>query len=377
MRPFLALSLLLLLPFIAAGSGRCDYSARALVRYARGFQIEYHPGYKIITTAASAYERKLDRVTSVNVLVPRHCPAPPLTGSLAGARIVHTPVRRLATTNDGDVAMLRMLGLTDVVVGIAGRPPYPEIAARARRGLVRPIGYSAFVNLEQVLDAAPELLAVVSQSRGQQVRIDEAAGLGIAVLPNHAWLEATPLGFAEWIKALAVFFDQEAAAERVFNTIVGEYKAAAMRANTLPRRITAVFATPTPSGNWTVDRNGKGARLIEDAGALNLMRDNGPVHYVRIAEERMFQAAREAEFWISDDHGEAWDLVLNRPPFARVAAGRVYDPFRPLAETGRQDYYASGLARPDLLLKDLQSIFYPALQPDHRPVYFRKRPARD
>ena len=316
MHPFLTIFFLSLLPFIAAGRGRCDDLLRVQVRYARGFRVEYHPGYKVITTIAFARERKLDRVTSVNVLLPRDCPEPPLTGPLSGARIVRTPIRRLATTNDGDVAMLRMLGLTDAVVGIAGEPPYPELAIRVRQGLVRPIGYSAAVNLEQVINAAPELLAVISQSSGQQARLDEAAGLGIAVLPNHAWLEATPLGFAEWIKALAVFFDQEAAAERIFNSIAGEYHAVAMRAKALPRRVTAVFATPTPSGNWTVDRNGKGARLIEDAGALNLMRDNGPVHYVRIAEERIFQAARGAEFWISDDHGEAWNLVLNRPPLA-------------------------------------------------------------
>ena len=59
-------------------------------------------------------------------------------------------------------------------------------------------------------------------------------GAGIPVVANTEWLERTALGRAEWLKYMAIFLNEERAAQRLFGEMKGRYRALSARANGQP-----------------------------------------------------------------------------------------------------------------------------------------------
>ncbi|MFT5970318.1 MAG: iron complex transport system substrate-binding protein, partial [Flavobacteriales bacterium] len=52
--------------------------------------------------------------------------------------------------------------------------------------------------------------------------------------------------------------------------------------------------------------------------------------------------------------------------------GNVFSPIKRSLETGGNDYWESGMAQPDLLLKDMISIFHPEVLPNHELIYYQR-----
>ena len=76
------------------------------------------------------------------VLVPRGQEPPPLTGDLAGASLIRTPVHRIAVNDHPHEAMLRAIGVEDRIVAVGGHNSYDDDLRRmARAGEIQQIGY--------------------------------------------------------------------------------------------------------------------------------------------------------------------------------------------------------------------------------------------
>ena len=103
-------------------------------------------------------------------------------------------------------------------------------------------------------------------------------------------------------------------------------------------------------------------------------KDDGPTHAVGMNNERLLELGKDADFWIVNSiNDESWPTIEYLKSFKAYRNGQVYHyQKRTRYEHNAYDWYETPEVRPDLVLEDLVSIFYPHLLPDHTPIYFEK-----
>jgi len=198
-----------------------------------------------------------------------------------------------------------------------------------------------------------------------------------AIVHNSDWVESSPLGRAEWVKFISLFFNREAEAEAWYEQVRADYLAVRDR---------AAGAAPRPTVHtglvwgdvWLAAGGGSYvARLLADAGADYVWADDASVGSLEHDLETQLAQAGEAEFWL---HSAQWwasaaDALAEDARYGEFAAlerGNLWNPSRRISASGANDFYEQGAVRPDLVLADLAAIFHPQLMPEHQFVFYQR-----
>lgn len=345
---------------------------RAVVSYAAGFSIEYRPGYKVLGVGSPWPGAKSG---FTYVLYRRGDPRP---AGVAADGFFETPLRRVITFSTTYIPQIAALGEADSIVGVdsASFVSTPELRARIESGATVETTRNWSPNLELMISLAPD--AVFTYGMGNEwdahSKMEEA---GLPVVVSGDWNEASPLARAEWLKFIAAFYDKEAFASSRFDSIVREYervRALAAAAKERPR----VLADGPFQGSWTVP-GGKSymARYIADAGGIYLWAEDGGTGGLALSSEKVYERALGADIWLNPSIAvrSRADLAALDPRFAALpllARGGVWNDTRRLGPGGGDDYFESGIMRPDLVLIDLVKIFHPGLLGDRPFTYYLK-----
>ena len=117
-------------------------------------------------------------------------------------------------------------------------------------------------------------------------------------------------------------------------------------------------------------------RLLRDAGAEYVCRGEDTDRSRPIGAEAAYVFASRADFWLNPGSANSLaEVAAGNPNFRQVPAfrtGRVYNNNARQTPMGGSDFWESGVAAPDVVLKDLIRIFHPELLPNHEPYYFKK-----
>jgi len=354
---------------------------RATVRYAKGFVLEYHDGYKVLRVL-TPWRGAKEGFTYV--LVPRGGAVPKLSGNEV---IIRTPVRRFVVTSTIYVPYIAMLGLEDTLVGVAkGRMiTTPSIAKRFAEGKIAEIsdgsgGMATNYNMERLLSLQPDLIMLYGTGNPTYDFHEQLHAAGLPFAINAEYMESTPLGGTEWMKFIAAFFDKDAEAEQIFAGIAARYEEEAAKAKSASTRPT-VFRGMDYRGVWFMPGGGSYvAKFYADAGARYLWDDDHSQGSMPLTMEAVMLRARQADFWV--DVGSCGSLVQlagfdERYRLVRAfQTGRVYNNDARMSPGGGNDYWETGIANPDRVLADLISIFHPELKPGYSRVWYRQLPER-
>lgn len=348
------------------------FPQKADVSTSDGFTIEYFDNYKVVTVR-SPYPGAEAEATYL--LVQCGTPAP---DGYETAVTVEVPVASFVAMSTTYLPHLPTLGVTDRLVGLDSLAfaSTPEVRARIDAGEVAEVGFGAEVNVEQVLDLEPDMVMTYASGSADfdaQPKLEEA---GITVVVNSDYLDTNPLGQAEWIKFLAAFFNQEAAAGSWFDGVAAEYEVLAGLAATAEDRPTVFLNTPY-EGTWYM-AGGRSyvAQLLADAGADYVWAEDTSDTTLFLDFETVFDQAQAADYWLNLGFVSSLaDLAATDERFADFGAyqsGQVYNNDARMNEAGGNDYYEGGAANPHLVLADLIKIFHPELLPEHEFVYYRQ-----
>jgi iron complex transport system substrate-binding protein len=275
------------------------------------------------------------------------------------------------------LGFLDRLGVIDKLVGFSNPAIVHNAAIRqaAAAGRLAAIGQGGALRVEKVLALEPELIFTYATGgfRDLHPKLLEA-GLKVAVCGEY--VEPHPLGRAEWIKFIALFFGREKRAARVFAAIEQSYLRLAARARTCGRRPSVITNIPR-QGHWGVSGgNSFISRFISDAGGDYVWKDIKQSGAVPMAIETVFDRGRTAEFWLNTGTWHNLAEARRADPrflaFKALQTGRLYNNDRRVNAAGGNDFWESGIIRPDLILADLIYIFHPELLPGHQLVYYRK-----
>lgn len=372
-------------PGASASSSPVDTRDRnqnqATVRYAKHFVLEYHQGYKVLRVLSPWRGAKTG---FTYVLVPRGASVPKTE---SGAMVIPTPVRRFVVTSTVYIPYLSMLGLEDTLVGVAqgSKITTPSVAKRYAEGEIVEIGNGAkgmvrSLNMERLISLQPDLVMLYGTGDPTYDFHEQLFAAGIPFTINAEYMESSPLGAAEWIKFAAAFFDKDAEAEEVFAGIAARYEQEAARARSVETRPT-VFSGIDYHGVWYMPGGDSyPAQFATDAGARYLWDDDHSQGDMTLTMEAVMLRARQADFWMDVfDCRSLAELAAIDDRYRLVRAFQekhVYNNDLRINAAGGNDFWETGIARPDLVLADLIHIFHPELEPGHKFIWYRQLPEK-
>ena len=351
-----------------------DYFPQKLtVEYASGFDVEYHGNYKVITVA-NPWQGAQESFRYV--LVQCGTPAPQ---DVEGT-VIEVPVSNIIAMSTTYLPTLEDLGLIDRLIGLDSYMWTTNTAVRARiaAGDIAEIGFGAAVNVELTLDLDPALVMTYGTGLADLDTHPVLLEAGIPVALNGDFVEQNPLGRAEWMKFIALFFNREADAAAQFDLIAAEYQAVAELTATLAERPSVLLGS-VYNGTWYV-AGGESymAKMLVDAGAAYLWSGEGDVGALPLDFEAVYAVAAEVDIWLNPDNSFWFNVedVLESDPrygdFAPLKRGQLFNNNAKVNENGGNAYYEEGAAHPERVLRDLVKILHPHLLPEHELSFYRQ-----
>lgn len=340
------------------------------IQYATGFKVSVQNGYQFVEVP-KPYQGSEEGFKYL--LVPRGGEIPEHGSDV---QVVEVPLKSIVCTSTTHIPLLDYINETESLVGFTTTDYISSKKMRSRidSGFVTELGIDKEMNIERLLDLDPEAVMAytITGDYGQFRTMNQA---GIPVLINAEYLEKHPLGRAEWIKFMALFFNKSEMADSVFKAIESSYnsmKAKAAKVDSMPTLYSGIVYGDT----WYLP-GGKNhaARLFADAGGNYLWQDS-TTGFLELSFEAVYERAHDADFWIGVASFNSLDEIKQADErYARFNAFKergVYSYNARIGATGGNEYLELGYLRPDLILADLIRIFHPELLPDHE-LYFHER----
>lgn len=343
------------------------------MRFARTFRVVERDGYRVVDLKAvvvnwggnAVGEEQFQRL----VLVPRTAPAPKLTGDLAGATLIRTPVMRIASNTGYHEAMTRVLGINNRLVAVGGIKSWDdELRSRVRAGLVRQIGYGwhSPPELDALLAAKPEVLLMSlgdMANVGAKPRIE---ALGIPVVPIFLDNEPDYMGRVDYVRLVGMLAGREAEADAFVDMVAKNVDALKKAAAGQPTR-TVVSAWFSGGDRWMPTIRNADAKLLRDANGRNPFEgpdDPRKDSFNRVSTEELIARGRDADCWIMrDSHSQPFKEVATLRRFKAYREGCLFAAdgmTKPQADAF--DLYETAVIRPDLVLGDVVRMLHPALR---------------
>ena len=256
------------------------------------------------------------------------------------------------------------------------------IAERVAQGQVAEVGFGAQINIELVLSLQPDLV----MSYGFNPDTDAHPILleaGVFTALDASWREQSPLGRAEWLKFTALFYNREAQASAIYQTIAEEYESARALAAGLPaadQPDVLINAFLGYADAWFIPgQDTYVGQLLRDAGGNLLLSKADSTASQPLSFERVYEAGSGAAVWLVETYGvrsQADLLALDSRfgDFEALQAGDVWNNNRDENANGGSNYYEWGMAHPQLALRDLIAILHPDLLPEHEFAFYQRLP---
>jgi len=340
------------------------------VLYADGFSISVFPSYKHVVV----FDPWQGDTMATYTLYPKGEEKP--DSAPISDFYIPVPIDEIASISSTHIGFLELLGELDKVIGISnsGRIYNEYLTQKDKKGELMEIGRNMGSNLEHILALSPELLMKTGHDniRDADTRIVDA---GIPIAYNIEWMESSLLGRAEWIKYVATFFNKDAMADSLFTGIEQRYLHILNEVKQMGNKPTVVSGNDF-KGTWHMPGgNSYVARMFMDAGGDYHYKSESSKGNIPLSFETVLENMVDADVWIGVHANSLHEIEMMDERYTLFKAfqeGRVYSIRGRVRESGANDYWESGIARPDILLKDLISIMHPELLPEHKLVYFKK-----
>jgi len=342
-----------------------------VLHYAHGFSVSYEGNIKRVVVA-----RPFQGATAgyTYLLVPEGESVPDHNTE---EKVIRIPLKSIVCTSTTHIPLLDYLDESDKLVGF---PTTDYVSSEKTRALidagkVQELGAEKGLNLELLAALKPGMVMgyVTTSDYGQFKKIED---FGIPAVMNAEYLEKHPLGRAEWIKFMALFFNKERQADSVFNAIEKSYLDTRQRADTVRIRPTALSGIVYGDAWFLPGGQNYAATLLHDAGCQYLWENDSTNGFLELSFETVYEKAHDADRWLGPGtFNSLKELETADQRYANFKAFKekqIYSYNARIGAKGGSEFLELGYLRPDIILKDLLAIAHPALIPEHK-LFFHKR----
>ena len=290
--------------------------------------------------------------------------------------VIQIPIEHIVVTSTTHIPALELLGVSHTLMGFPHLDyiSSPKTRERINQGEVLELGQAQALNMELLLQAQPDALITFAVS-GAQSDLMQLRDSGIPVLYNTDWTETHPLGKAEWIKFFGALYNQSERADSLFQRVASNYLKAKQDAGQqkyAPKVLSGALYKDVwylPAGeSWA-------AKFISDAHGQYLFAETAGAGSLQLSIEEVIATGRQANVWVGPgqftSYQELKDANQAYTLFNPFQQQKIYSFSLSKGPTGGVLYFEMAAMRPDLVLKDLISIFHPTALPGHEPIYFK------
>jgi len=346
-------------------------SSRTVLHYAHGFKVAYEGNIKRVVVARP-FQGATAGYTYLLVpegeTVPAHNP---------DEKVIRIPLKSIVCTSTTHIPLLDYLDESAKLVGFPTTDYISSEKTRAQvdAGKVQELGVDKGLNLELLAALKPGMVMgyVTTSDYGQFKKIEE---LGIPSVMNAEYLEKHPLGRAEWIKFMALFFNKEHQADSVFNAIEKSYLDTKQRADTVRTRPTILSGVVYGDAWFLPGGQNYAATLLRDAGCRYLWENDSTNGFLELSFETVYEKAHNADRWIGPgSYNSLKEIETADRRYANFKAfkeKKVYSYNARIGAKGGSEFLELGYLRPDIILKDLLVIAHPSLIPEHK-LFFHEQ----
>ncbi|ELR70123.1 periplasmic binding protein [Fulvivirga imtechensis AK7] len=341
------------------------------IDYATGFNVKYENGYKWVEIPRPYQEAKEGfkyLLVQKGQDIPEHD---------VSVQVISIPLETIICTSTSHIPLLDYLNETEKLIGFPSTQYISSSNARKLidAGKVTELGIDSKMNIEKVIELDAEMVMgySITGDYGQFRKLQQA---GIPVVINAEYIEEHPLGRAEWIKFMALFFNKEKMADSVFNEIKYNYLKLKNATDTISSRPT-VYSGVVYGDAWFLPGGQNNmAKLFKDAGAKYLWSEDNSTGYLEYSFESVYEKAHNADFWVGVASYNSLEEIKQADKrytdFEAFQNGNVYSYNARMGPTGGNEFLELGYLRPDLILEDLIKIFHPELLEDEELYFHRK-----
>lgn len=342
--------------------------------FATNFTVAYFGHYKIVTVERPYPGGRPEKY----VLVQCGTPAPDLGAEFSHAPVISIPVKSLFSGSTSQAPALVSIDGVGALSGVAQENliATPQVVEHLQTSDVVEYAASGVTNIEAVVAARPD---VFMAGGGGEADVQRLAAAGIPIVNFADWLDTSPLGRAEWVKFMGLFFNAEAKANQSFDDVAGKYESAKALVADVPDSDKPLVLSGQAFGGVFFAAGGRSfiAQLIADAGGRYVFADDDSTGSFEIHDpERLMVRAREAKIWIQAamTYRTLTDIAAEDPRLAALPAaqaGQVWIPDALQGPSGGVQFYELGSMQPDMVLMDLISILHPNKTPGYARVFNR------
>ena len=316
--------------------------------------------------------------------------APPLA-SLRSAPVPPLNLPRVAVSSLTNPSSPNQLSERSDSGSLRGTPLSPS---RGRRGENYPtstgfavdVGYDSAPDYETIVSLRPDLLLTYAVSGAKSPFITKLEQLGINVFVVNEHLESHPLARASYVRLFGALTGCMDTADSVFNSVCSDYIALRDSVASMGTAERKVLLNIPYNDQWFVPSAGNYlTTMIGDAGGTVLGSEEGKASSSVMSVEKAYSLSKEADCWLNVGWCKTLDQLLSVNPVFRDMLRNirsnakdkgfgdspvVWNDNSRLNEKGGNDIWQSGVARPDLVLRDLASILHPSTT-SNTTTYYR------
>lgn len=357
-----------------AANGNADDTAKVVLKYAKGFTVEYKDGCKLVTIADP---QKEDAKEYKFALVPRGEKNSFKNLQNQGYTLLETPVRGVICMTALQLSGFIKLEALDHIVGIntSRRLENKEMAQRIEEGKTVKIGKEGNFDEELIIAANPDVIFISLSKRGGYDKMEE---VGLPLVPYLGYQETDPLAQAEWIKFTGMFIGETEKANQLFEGIEKRYLEAknlmAQQTNKTPKTI--LYGLMHGANWYAMGGESYFSHLFRDAGIEYFLKDDNRSGGVNIDFEKIYEQAGQCDYWIIQNKNKepmTYESMKSQDP--RYADFRAWKEKHVICcETFKTTVNEEAPMEPDVVLKDIIKAVYPNLLPDYEQKYYKLLP---
>lgn len=286
------------------------------------------------------------------------------------------PFKKIMLLNASLVGYITELGAEDKIIGVSS-PQYiysDKIHQLLKSNKIQNIGNEQKYDIEKIIANHPDAI-FTNYVASFENAYDVLKKNGIVIIFLDEYLEEKPLEKAAYIKVFGELLGKKDLAEKKYAEIENnyhQYKTLAQNSSNKPK----VLTNEMYGSQWYV-AGGKTqiAHYINDAGAFYIFGDNAESKSTPRSFEEVFAKSGDAQFWVNvGSHKNKKELLTINPNYEKM---NVYQKGEIYSIAGKEkgssnDYFESGAARADLVLKDYIQIFHPEIFPKDSLVYMKR-----
>lgn len=324
-------------------------------KYAKGFEIfKIEEGY--ILKVPSRFEG--DESTTQNYLLSSNSEYESNNNV-----IIHIPVMNVVCLSTTHCAFVSQLNKSQTIKGVGGADYIfnDQIRSRILNNEIADIGYDNQINIEKVIAMNPDVVFAYGIDNSSIASFQKLSEIGIPVVYVGDFLETTPLGRTEWLKFFGCFYDNLHYADEYFDSVENNYNTTKLEIEKSKVTKPDILLNMPWKGTWWVP-GGKSymANFINDAGGNYFMSEDSSTESIPLSIEEVFLTAKDADIWLNPNSADNKRQILNndeRLSEFEPINNQIFNNNKRINKFGGNDFYESGILHPDIILKDLNTIF--------------------